>query len=144
MPCTRSAAHRGRGTSHGIALPYTAQAAQIVRRTRPVNARTGKAGQWRTETVYAITDLAHTKPTRQARRVGPRAVADRERPAAGPRRYLRRGPIPGAAPTPPQVMASLRNLVISLHRLAGVPNIAAALRHHARDALRPLQLLKII
>jgi predicted transposase YbfD/YdcC len=44
----------------------------------------------------------------------------------------------------PQVMASLRNLVISLHRLAGAPNIAAALRHHARDALRPLQLLKII
>ncbi len=44
----------------------------------------------------------------------------------------------------PQVMASLRNLVISLHRLAGATNIAAALRHHARDALRPLRLLKII
>ena len=44
----------------------------------------------------------------------------------------------------PQVMASLRNLVISLHRLDGATNIAAALRHHARDALRPLQLLKII
>ena len=46
----------------------------------------------------------------------------------------------GAAP---QVMASLRNLVISLHRLAGATNIAAALRHHARDACRPLQLLMI-
>ena len=46
----------------------------------------------------------------------------------------------GAAP---QVMASLRNLVISLHRLAGATNIAAALRHHARDARRPLQLLMI-
>jgi hypothetical protein len=44
----------------------------------------------------------------------------------------------------PQVMATLRNLAISLHRLAGVTNIAAALRHHARDTLRPLQLLKII
>ncbi len=44
----------------------------------------------------------------------------------------------------PQVMASLRNLVISLHRLDGATNIAVALRHHARDALRPLQLLKII
>ena len=43
----------------------------------------------------------------------------------------------------PQVMASLRNLAISLHRLAGATNIAAALRHHSRDALRPLQLLKI-
>ncbi|SFO46214.1 hypothetical protein SAMN05216207_106521, partial [Pseudonocardia ammonioxydans] len=47
----------------------------------------------------------------------------------------------GAAP---QVMAALRNLAISLHRLAGATNIAAALRHHSRDALRPLQLLKII
>ena len=47
----------------------------------------------------------------------------------------------GAAP---QVMASLRNLAISLHRLAGAANIAKALRHHGRDTLRPLQLLKII
>ena len=44
----------------------------------------------------------------------------------------------------PQVMAAIRNLVISLHRLAGVTNIAKALRHHGRNALRPLQLLKII
>jgi hypothetical protein len=43
----------------------------------------------------------------------------------------------------PQVMASFRNLVISLHRLAGATNIAAALRHHARDATRPLRLLMI-
>jgi hypothetical protein len=47
----------------------------------------------------------------------------------------------GAAP---QVMASLRNLAISLHRFAGATNIAKALRYHARDALRPLHLLKII
>jgi hypothetical protein len=44
----------------------------------------------------------------------------------------------------PQVMATLRNLAISLHRLAGATDIAAALRPHARDTLRPLQLLKII
>jgi hypothetical protein len=43
-----------------------------------------------------------------------------------------------------QVMATLRNLAISLHRLGGATNIAKALRHHARDALRPLRLLKII
>ena len=43
----------------------------------------------------------------------------------------------------PQVMATLRNLVISLHRLAGATNIAAALRHHARSATRPLELLGI-
>jgi hypothetical protein len=46
----------------------------------------------------------------------------------------------GAAP---QVMATLRNLAISLHRLAGATNLAAALRHHGRNAQRPLQLLKI-
>jgi hypothetical protein len=42
-----------------------------------------------------------------------------------------------------EVMATFRNLVISLHRLAGATNIAAALRHHARNATRPLQLLMI-
>jgi predicted transposase YbfD/YdcC len=44
----------------------------------------------------------------------------------------------GAAP---QVMATLRNLVISLLRLAGWTNIAHALRHHAADNRRPLALL---
>lgn len=43
-----------------------------------------------------------------------------------------------------QIMASLRNLAISLHRLAGASNIAATLRSHARDPARPLRLLKII
>ena len=43
----------------------------------------------------------------------------------------------------PQVMATLRNLVISLHRLTGAIKIAATLRQHARNAIRPLQLLKI-
>jgi len=44
----------------------------------------------------------------------------------------------GAAP---QVMATLRNLAISLLRLAGWTNIAHALRHHAADNRRPLALL---
>ena len=41
----------------------------------------------------------------------------------------------------PQVMATLRNLAINLHRLAGATNIAKALRHHARDTKYPLTLL---
>ena len=41
----------------------------------------------------------------------------------------------------PQVMATLRNLAISLLRLAGWTNIAHALRHHAADNHRPLALL---
>jgi predicted transposase YbfD/YdcC len=42
----------------------------------------------------------------------------------------------------PRVMASLRSLAISLLRLDGHPNIAAANRHHARDPQRTLQLLQ--
>lgn len=41
----------------------------------------------------------------------------------------------------PQVMASLRNTAISVLRLNGHTNIAAALRHHARNHLRPVKLL---
>jgi predicted transposase YbfD/YdcC len=42
----------------------------------------------------------------------------------------------------PRVMASLRSLAISLLRLDGHANIAAANRHHARDPQRTLQLLQ--
>ena len=44
----------------------------------------------------------------------------------------------GAAP---QVMAALRNMTISLLRLAGEPNIAAALRRHAAHPAKPLALV---
>ena len=43
----------------------------------------------------------------------------------------------------PHAMASLRNLAIGILRAAGHTNIAKALRHNARDAFRPLQLLGI-
>ena len=42
----------------------------------------------------------------------------------------------------PRVMASLRSLAISLLRLGGHANIAAANRHHARDPQRTLKLLQ--
>jgi hypothetical protein len=42
----------------GIEFPHARQAVQIIRRTRPVSARTGRKRRWHTETVYAITDLA--------------------------------------------------------------------------------------
>ena len=38
----------------------------------------------------------------------------------------------------PRIMASLRNLVVTILRLAGEPSIAAALRYHARRPSRPL------
>jgi len=43
----------------------------------------------------------------------------------------------------PRVMATFRNLAISILRLTGKTNIAAALRHNARNYTRPLQLLHI-
>jgi hypothetical protein len=39
----------------------------------------------------------------------------------------------------PRIMASLRNLVITIVRLAGATSIAAALRYHARQPSRPLR-----
>jgi hypothetical protein len=42
----------------------------------------------------------------------------------------------------PRVMATLRSLAISLLRLDGHGNIAAANRHHARDPQRTLKLLQ--
>ena len=45
--------------------------------------------------------------------------------------------------TAPRAMASLRNLAISALRTAGHTSIAAALRHTARDANRPLTLFGI-
>jgi hypothetical protein len=41
----------------------------------------------------------------------------------------------------PAVMATLRNLAVSRHRLAGATNIAAACRHVARHPKRVLRLL---
>jgi hypothetical protein len=45
--------------------------------------------------------------------------------------------------TGPSVMACLRNLAIGLLSRAGPVNLAAALRHHARDPARPLATLGI-
>jgi predicted transposase YbfD/YdcC len=128
----------------GIAFPHAAQAIQVVRRTRPVSARTGRKGRWRTETVYAITDLGphQARPEELATWIrghwqienGLHWVRDVTFGEDASRVHT------GSAP---QVMASLRNLATSLHRLAGATNVAGALRHHGRNALRPLQLLMI-
>ncbi len=41
-------------------------------------------------------------------------------------------------------MATLRNLVIAILKMAGAANIAATCRHHARDAARTLATLGLI
>ncbi|WP_328549171.1 hypothetical protein [Streptomyces platensis] len=44
----------------------------------------------------------------------------------------------------PRTMAALRNLAIGALRLSGRNNIAAGLRYHASDAVRPLITLRIM
>lgn len=57
-------------------------------------------------------------------------------------RELRAGVRPLAGPhgQAPRVMATCRNVAISLLRIAGWDNVAAGLRHHAADPARALAL----
>jgi predicted transposase YbfD/YdcC len=121
--------------ARGLAFPHAAQAIQIVRRRKLAGKRKRSA-----ETCYAITTLtaSQARPAQLAAIIrGHWAIEDRlhwvrdmdfdedrsqTRTASGPR-----------------VMASLRNLAITILRLAGHVSIAAALRHHARRPDRPLR-----
>jgi predicted transposase YbfD/YdcC len=145
VPVTSDTCGRGHGrrerrtlkvtaVAAGLAFPHAAQAIQIVRRRRSLT-----SSRWSTETVYAITSLtaAQASPAQLAAALrGHWAIEDRlhwvrdvtygedlsqVRTASGPR-----------------VMATLRNLAITILRLAGATSIAAALRHHSRRPGRPL------
>jgi predicted transposase YbfD/YdcC len=127
--------------STGIDFPHAAQAMQIRRRRR----RLDEPKRFTTETVYAITDLHvhQAKPHQLAGWIrGHWAIENklhwvRDVTYDEDRSQIRTG-------TGAQVMAVLRNTAIGVLRLAGVTNIAAANRHHARDSTRPLTLLGII
>ncbi len=120
----------------GLAFPHAAQALRITRQTRPLS-----GGTWRTITVYAITSLAFGQAT-------PAGLANwirghwqiealhhiRDVTCAEDASQIRTG-------SGPQVMATLRNLAISIFRQTGHTSIAAACRHHARNAARPLATL---
>ena len=143
-------AHESRGRGHGrdehrtikvtsvaagLLFPHAAQAIQIRRRRRPAG-----TNKWSAETSYGITSLGFTQASAAELAAiirGHWGIEDRlhwvrdmdfdedrsqARTAAGPR-----------------IMASLRNLVITILRLAGAASIAAALRYHARRPSRPLQ-----
>jgi predicted transposase YbfD/YdcC len=149
--------HRATGNAHGrreirtlkvvtvaggIAFPHAAQAIQVIRKTRPLRASNKR--KWRTETVYAITDLRphQARPDELATwlrghwQIENKLHWVRDVTFAEDHSQVRTG-------SAPQVMATFRNLAISLHRLAGATNIVAALRHHARNPARPLRLLGI-
>jgi predicted transposase YbfD/YdcC len=126
--------------AYGIEFPHAAQALQIARRRR----RLDQPKRFTTETVYAITSL-NVHPTRPAQlaawirghwSIEYRLHWVRDVTYDEDRSQIR-------TRTGPQVMAALRNTAIGILRLAGVTNIAAANRHHARDSTRPLALLGI-
>jgi predicted transposase YbfD/YdcC len=124
----------------GIVFPHAAQAIQLRRRTRPLHG----PRRWHTETVYAITDLRPHQATPGQLAGWIRGHWQIENGLHWVRDVTYHEDLSqvrtGHAP---QVMASLRNLAISAHRLAGATNLAAALRHCARNAARTLTVLRI-
>jgi predicted transposase YbfD/YdcC len=121
----------------GIAFPHATQAIQIRRRRRPLN----KTTRWSTQTSYAVTSLAAHQAT-------PAQLATWTRGHWGIEalhhiRDLTFGEDASQIRTGngPQVMATLRNLAISILKPAGHASIAAACRYHARDASRVLATL---
>jgi predicted transposase YbfD/YdcC len=126
-------------TVNHFGFPHAAQVIQVTRKTRDLGSR-----RWRTVTVYALTNLtfAQASPARLADLLrGHWAIENglhyvRDVTFAEDASRLRTG-------NGPQVMACLRNLVIGALSRAGPVNLAAALRHHARDPIRPLATLGI-
>jgi predicted transposase YbfD/YdcC len=131
-------------TVHHLGFPYAAQVLQVTRkRTVGVPHPSTRRRRWQTVTVSAITSL----PFELAR---PACLADllrghwaieavhhiRDVSFAEDGSQVRTG-------AGPHVMACLRNLVIGMLSRAGPGNLAAALRHHARDPARPLATLGI-
>jgi predicted transposase YbfD/YdcC len=117
----------------GLALPHAAQAIKVVRR-RKVN------GKWSRETCYAVTSLTPIQASHALFAAivrGHWGIEDRLH-------WIRdldfdedRSQVRTA--TGPRIMASLRNLVITILRLAGAASSAAALRYHPRRPGRPPQ-----
>lgn len=121
----------------GIGFPG---AEQVLRVTRT---RTDRAsGKRSTETVYAVTSLTTLDATpdqiaewlRGHWGIENRAHWIRDVTYEEDRCRARTGDAP-------QVLATLRNTAISLARLAGHTNIAAALRYYGHDFNRPFELL---
>ena len=144
IPIAYQARERGHGrterrilkvtaVARGLAFPHAAQAIQIVRRRK-------LKGKWSAETCYAITSLTVTQasPGRLAAIIrGHWGIEDRLHWVRDMDFDEDRSQIRTASG--PRIMASLRNLAITILRLAGATSIAAALRYHARRPARPLR-----
>jgi predicted transposase YbfD/YdcC len=123
--------------ARGIGFPYAKQVIQITRER--VIAATGQRSR---EIVYAICSLPfeHARPamiaawTREHWGIENAVHYVRDVTLAEDASTIRTG-------AAPQVMASLRNTVLNLHRLAGAANIAEACRFTAFSAHRGLNML---
>ncbi|MFF0057832.1 ISAs1 family transposase [Streptomyces microflavus] len=123
-------------TVNNLLFPGACQAVQIKRRR--TDRKTGKVT---IATVYAVTSLTaeQATPAQLAQLIRDHWKIEalhhvRDTTFAEDASQLRTG-------NAPRAMATWRNLAIGALRLGGVRNIAAALRHNARDARRPLTIL---
>jgi predicted transposase YbfD/YdcC len=117
----------------GLAFPHAAQAIKVVRR-RKVN------GKWSCETCYAVTSLTVTQASHAQLAAiirGHWGIEDRLHWVRDTDFDEDRSQVRTASG--PRIMASLRNLAITILRLSGATSIAAALRYHARRPARPLR-----
>jgi predicted transposase YbfD/YdcC len=122
-----------------VGFPHAAQVLQVTRkRSVGVPHASTRRRRFKTVTVYAITSLPFelARPARLADLLrGHWAIEAlhhvRDVTFAEDGSQTRTG-------AGPHVMACLRNLVIGVLCRAGPANLAAALRHHARDPARPL------
>jgi predicted transposase YbfD/YdcC len=137
---TKDHGRRARRTVKVILAPAWTEfegAAQVAQLRRTVT----KKGKKTVEVVYVITSDRRADPATPAAWVkGHREIENklhwvRDVTYQEDKSLVRTG-------NAPRVMASLRSLAVSLLRLGGHDNIAAANRHHARDPQRTLKLLQ--
>jgi hypothetical protein len=125
-----------------VDFPHVDQVFCIRRTTTDLEGNVVKGRQSTTETVYGVTSLSPEQASpaqllaynRDHWQIENRLHHVRDMTYDEDRSRVRRGRRPHA-------MATLRNVAISLLRLAGAQNIAAATRYLGRQTERPLRLL---
>lgn len=125
-------------------FPHVGQVFRIRRTTTDLHGNVVKGRKSTTETVFGVTSLTPQQVTpaqllaynRGHWQIENRLHHVRDMAYDEDRSQVRKGRRPHA-------MATLRNIAISLLRLAGAENIAAATRFLGRQAERPLRLVGV-
>ena len=131
--------------NHYLDFPYVRQVFRIRRTTTDLDGNVVKGRRSTQETVYGLTSAAVERATPAAVlgynrghwEIENRLHYVRDLSYDEDRSQVRRARRPHA-------MATLRNVAISLLRLGGATNIAAATRYLGRQAERPLRLLGLV